>query len=131
MNDLDRLRTGLEHLATEVRPVDLHTRVLPTSRRLGRQRAAGAVAAALAVAAVTSALVIGAHRAVPPPGPPATPSPTVLPSYVSIGPPGSGLLPTFTVTVPSWGSGTETGVCPTGQVKITDGQYRGGPGTLP
>jgi len=33
MTDLDTLRTGLEQLAAEVTPVDLHARVLASSRR--------------------------------------------------------------------------------------------------
>ncbi|MFC4147970.1 hypothetical protein ACFO0M_17060 [Micromonospora mangrovi] len=133
MNDLDELRTGLAHIAEEVAPVDLHARVLASSRRVARRRAVAGVATACAAAVVASAVVIDMNRVAPsPPGPPTTsvaPQPTTLPSYVETPTPGSGPFANATVTVPTWGPADTT--CVTGRVRIVDGQYYRGAGTRP
>lgn len=85
MNDLvDNLRSGLASLADEARPVDLHDRVLRSSRRLGRRRVlAGSGAGVGALAVVTAITLVLAPSPDDPPGPPAvepTPSPTMAPA---------------------------------------------------
>ena len=46
--NLDLFRADLADLAEDVTPVDVRDRVLATSRRIGRRRAIGGVAAAVA-----------------------------------------------------------------------------------
>jgi hypothetical protein len=135
MNELDTLRAGLEQVAGEVAPVDLHARVLASSRRQTLRRAATSVAAMVAAAVTASALVISLdHATAPLPVPsvtplPVAPQPTPLPSHTDAPSPGLGPFADATIVVPSWGSADT--VCLTGQVKITNGQYYRGPGKPP
>jgi hypothetical protein len=134
MNDVDTLRTCLEQIAAEVTPVDLHARVLASSRRQTLRRAATSVATAIAATVATLALVISVeHAAAPSPAPSATapvaPRPTTLPAYQETPGPSLGPFQDATITVPTWGAADA--VCTTGQVKLTNGQYYRGTGKPP
>ena len=127
MTDLDTLRTGLEQLAAEVTPVDLHARVLASSRRRLVRRTVTGAAAAIAATVAASALAVSLDHAVSPsPGPSATPAPvapqpTPLPSFQQPTVPGLGPLEDATIVVPTWGAADS--VCATGQVTLAGGQY--------
>jgi hypothetical protein len=127
------LRAGLAELAGEVRSVDLHDRVLKGSRRLAiRQRVIGSTISIVAVAGVTSALMLlrpdGGE--VKPPIESATPtlaSPSAAPSP-SPDPTLSIDLRNATFALPEFPG--DAG-CPAGVRKFTDGRASADPKAEP
>jgi len=58
--NLDLFRADLADLAEDVTPVDVRDRVLATSRRIGRRRVIGGVAAAVAFLAAAGGVAVAA-----------------------------------------------------------------------
>ena len=127
---IDDLRTSLQELAADSRPVDMHDRVLAATHRsqVRRTTAVGVILAVLVAGVGFITLhrtLAGTAPATVRPSPTTSnslvPSPVVLPAYVS--PPGANLGPVAnaTATLPSWG--TSASGCATGKVRFANGQY--------